>query len=63
MAKEVSSLLGPDPRVPLEQWTAQAHIKDMNAMHILLSHTAHQEEQLKVYTGKYLDPNGISEDD
>lgn len=50
MAKEVSSLLEPDPRVPLEQWIAQAHMKDMNALHILLSHTAHQEKQLKEFT-------------
>lgn len=39
MAKEVSSLLGPDPRVPVGQWTAQAHMKDIDAhAHINLSH-------------------------
>lgn len=50
MAKEVPSLLGPDPRVPVGQWTAQARMKDMNAMYILPHHTAHQEEQWKEFT-------------
>lgn len=49
MAKEVSSLLGPDPRVPMGQWTAQTHMKDMNATHTLLYHAAHQEERLKEF--------------
>lgn len=47
---ELSSLLGPEPRVPVGQWTPGAHMKGRNAMHILLYHPPHKEEQLKDFT-------------
>ena len=53
MAKEVSSLLGPDPRVPMGQWTAQAHMKDMKChVHTAVSHCTPRRAIGRVYTGK-----------
>ena len=50
---ELSSLLGPEPRVPVGQWTPGAHMKGRNAMHILLYHPHTQRRAIEgFYTGK-----------